>query len=298
MRRKLVKIERNISISIQYARLQEEINSAQLSILDLNDKKGVTSLKKKKIEGLNTHIEKVGVIIREIEANHKPKEYKIILKDQLGDNLSRLSKQKYFEMLKYNFAISTILDSSVVYKYSEKFFEYISDVLFQDKSAIISIQKSIDDIYWHFSKDNTASKAMDVALKNPLKMEKVLQLVSKKYKILPKPILIQSFFYIFNIGTRIIQKKMYVKKMRKLSETEFEYILTTTLLCLQYAKMILPEVENKMYFSFKLQVINAARSTILKEFFEDGYDVKENLVKINSLKIFDNYLIEKMKCYI
>ena len=41
MRRKLVKIERNISISIQYARLQKEIDFAQLSIVDLNDKKGV-----------------------------------------------------------------------------------------------------------------------------------------------------------------------------------------------------------------------------------------------------------------
>lgn len=298
MRRKLVKIERNISISIQYARLQEEINSAQLSILDLKDKKSVTSLKKKKIEGLNTHIEKVGVIIREIEDNHKPKEYEIILKDQLDDNLIRLSKQNYFDMLKYNFAIDIILDSSVDFKYSEKFFEYISDVLFQDKSAIISIQKSIGDIYWYFNKDNTVSKAMDAASKIPLKLDVFLPMILKRYKISPKPIWIHTISYGFGIGTRIIQKRMRIRKMQKLSETEFEYILSTTLLCLKYAKMVLPELENRMYFSYKLQVINAARSTILKEFFEEGYDVKENLVKINSLKIFDNYLIEEMKCYI
>ena len=69
------------------------------------------------------------------------------------------------------------IEANLFAKYSEKFFEYISNELFQDKSEILSIQKSISDIYWYFNKDNTTSKAMDVTSKIPLKFDVLLPMV-------------------------------------------------------------------------------------------------------------------------
>lgn len=295
MKRKYGKIEANITLSIQYARLLEEISDAEQKVIALQDKKDVVGLNKKKMKELKTHIEKTDKIIKKIEDNYKQKEYKVVLNNQLEQQLNLLSHCEYFEMIKYNISIKTILDSSINYQKSGTFLEDISETLFQENSTIKSIEQKLIDIYYVFNDDDSTKKTNPVVGKLPLALPVGAKFLGKKLKFLANPMVVQAVTFAVGAGNGFVKKRVQIKKMKKLSDTEFEYVLTTTLLCLFYAKEVLPEIEYKQYCSFKLKVINSARATIVKEFFEDRYDVKENLVKINLLKTFDNYLIEDIK---
>ena len=266
MRKKYKKITHQIIESIRYARLLEELTATKQMIKELEDKRNVLNSNKKKKEN-DAQIKRIELVISEIENTYKSKTYIILLNDNLNKYLNSLSNSEYYEMLKYNIAINVILDSSVEYHHSEQFLQNISTMLFQDKNMIKTIQRKLSDIYFKFNEQNPIDRTTEITKNVPIKMNMALKLLKKKIKILPNLAVIQGFLIVIDKGNNFIKKKRQIKKLKTLSDTEFEYILTTTLLRLTYAKEVLSEVENKKYFASELNKINAVRITILKDFY-------------------------------
>jgi|GEM_PF-4337821 len=298
MRRNYAKIERNITLSIQYARLLKELSETEQKKLMLKDKKGVRKLKNKQIKKTNTHAEEVSDIIKNIIARNKVKEYSIVIDNTLDKYLDRLSCHEYFEMVKFNIALNTILDSSITYRNSDKYLEDISELLYQDKYLLQTIQKDIGELYLIFNNETSENKALALAHKLPVNIDMAHHLLKGRMKKLSSPLVLSFAFMAGGEVHKILKKRKMVHKFRKLSSSEFDYLLTTTLLSLVYAEKILPEEKKRKYFSSKLKTINITRAALAKELFEEFYDVKENLVKIKQLNMFDKYLMEKMKFYV
>jgi hypothetical protein len=300
LKKKVERIKNNIVLSVKYSRLKEEISDTEKKKLELADKKKLIGSKEKEINKSNQFIEDANTVLEKIEQNNNPTTYLLVDNNQLKEQLKLLSKSKDFDLIKYGIAIEIIMDDD--FKYTDNtntdFIENISLMLFNDKS----VMKKMEDDYKRIKNcihgtniknylESTAQLATGLMSKIPIKN------LVKTSMYLPKSALVTAGTSALGIGLVYTYFKLR-KKARKLSTLEpgdLANKLIINAMNLLYAKKHYEyKTDYNKYFKYTLREVNQDRKIIMKEMFENQYNMDVNELKIKLLHNFDDYLIEQM----
>jgi hypothetical protein len=294
-KKKVEKIKSNIVLSIKYARLSEEVRDTEIKKLDLAQKKMLIGSKEKIIDKNNQFIDNINTAINKIEQNNNSNNYSLIINNQMNEQLKLLSKNKDFELIKYGIAIEIIMDDDFDYTNTNKdFIENISLMLFNDKN----IMKKIEDDYKRIANriygtnlknffESAANSISKIQIKNLFK--------AAVYTSKNALVIIGTAAFGFGLGSTYFKLRKQAKKMGTLSSGDLATILIINALNLLYAKEHFEyKTDYNNYFKYILAEINMERKFIMKEIFEEQYEIEANTLKIRLLHNFDDYLLEQM----
>lgn len=304
MKRKLLKLKNDLVLSIKYARLKEEISDTKIKKSDLEDKKLIFGSKDKAIQKEENFIEKAEDQIDKIEKKYKPKNYNLIVNNEFHDKLTLLSKYKNTELIKYSVAIETVLDDGFNYKNTDDFLENISQILFDNKNEIRNIILTLNKITNDFKGlPNTSSENSAINLLKMIPTKKISNVAKQAIKAFSlKTVMISSgvvgaaaagFYGI----RRILRKRKHTRLLSHLEVGDLTGVLTAYALNMTYARKAFVNNESgyRIYLQSTIKDINQQRINVIKDIFDNHFDLEQNQLKLELYYKFDNYFINLLK---
>lgn len=213
-RSKIDKIESNLVLSIQYARLKEEVRDAKKANDEIADKASANSnlvnkitahADAKKAVRNEEYMQRVTTAIQRIEANYPQKAYNLYGTEKFENSLALLSKCENYVMIKYQIAIKTVLDNTCEYVNTEDFLANLSHLLFADSGVIRKLDGDYLDITKRLTGKNISSPNWKVII--PIATTTAGVVLSLALSRVKSPMVKQ-----IGVGVAGIAKKLIAKK--------------------------------------------------------------------------------------
>lgn len=298
MARRLNRLKRDIILSIKYARLKEEVSDTKIKNNEIKEKKKLLGTKEKTLDKNKNFMDNAEVKIKEIEDKHKPKNYMLVLNDKLADEVSKLSKYKNFEVIKYSIATELILDMDFNYKNTDDFLEKISKLLFDDKYEISKIKTKHKEIEKRFLntyiKDFFTSEMITIKSIAPNEMSRIAKNAVSK---ISKMKIAVGLGIAGVIGVNIYKRFRHSIALSQLEAGELARVLTSYALKMTFAKKAFADNEPayRKYLKTTIKDITYQRISVIKDIFEKHFDIGQNKLKLELYHNFDNYFIELLE---